>query len=435
MKYLTFIMKTVLLSLFSLSCLFVNAQNEFIHTSGKYILGPCQDTILLRGVNYSPYNWGYTLSDIKFDEIAKSGANSVRIPWYYDNPNAAIYADFVALDSAISRCVQHKMIAILELHDYTCGADTLALSLGSNWWKSTSVLPILMKYKHSIIVNIANEALQVNWQNNKVAALANYKSVYQNIIKSLRAVNGFDFPIMIDAPDCGQSSDVFVNNNTGLDLINADPKRNLIFSAHAYWYGYAGNDSAQMATKINNVVAANIPFVLGEIANEQDDATPCAYTLNYKPLLNYCQSQKIGWLAWIWDHDICPNRQLSSTGNFANLTAYGNDIINNPNYGLLAKAAAKSEYLVKGKCSNPNGIWEHNDNTKAGIYPNPGNGLFYLYNAPNMVAIHVFDAIGKNVSFEFLGQSLLKVNAAPGVYFVSISSKNSLTQTIKLVIN
>ena len=60
----------------------VNAQpNEFIHTSGQYILGPCNDTLKLKGVNYAPYNWGYTLADLKIDQIALTGSNVVRLVW------------------------------------------------------------------------------------------------------------------------------------------------------------------------------------------------------------------------------------------------------------------------------------------------------------------------------------------------------------------
>lgn len=68
------------------------------------------------------------------------------------------------------------------------------------------------------------------------------------IITNLRAVSGFDFPLLIDAPDCGQNSDAFITSGTAADLITFDPAHNLIFSAHAYWYGYAANDSLQMAT-------------------------------------------------------------------------------------------------------------------------------------------------------------------------------------------
>lgn len=43
---------------------------QTIHSSGKYILGPCNDTLLLRGVNYAPYNWGWSPSELLISQIA-----------------------------------------------------------------------------------------------------------------------------------------------------------------------------------------------------------------------------------------------------------------------------------------------------------------------------------------------------------------------------
>jgi len=181
---------------------------------------------------------------------------------------------------------------------------------------------------------------------------------------------GFNFPIMIDTPDCGTNSDTFITSNVANDLIQADPQHNLIFSAHAYWYAFANNDSATMAAKINAVLVANIPFVLGEVANLQDDVNPCAYILNYKPLLNYCQQKKVNWLDWSWDNDVCPARQISSNGNFNSLTTYGEDIVNNPGYGLLTVSAPKSRFLLNG-CST--GINDKTVENSIVLYPNPAS--------------------------------------------------------------
>ena len=41
-----------------------------IHVSGKYILGPCNDTLILKGVNYAPYNWGWSPTQLNFNQIA-----------------------------------------------------------------------------------------------------------------------------------------------------------------------------------------------------------------------------------------------------------------------------------------------------------------------------------------------------------------------------
>ncbi|MGL4598145.1 MAG: hypothetical protein ACRCYO_11470, partial [Bacteroidia bacterium] len=99
-----------LLFLFALSSLRGFAQvDTVIYTSGRYILGPCHDTLLLRGVNYAIYNWGYSINQNKLAEIAQSGANTVRLVWYA-NSGGPEYSNFVALDSALSKCVQHKLI-------------------------------------------------------------------------------------------------------------------------------------------------------------------------------------------------------------------------------------------------------------------------------------------------------------------------------------
>lgn len=432
-------MKKLLLFILTAVTIISQAQtSNFIHTSGKYILGPCNDTLTIKGINYAPYNWGYTLSDLKMDQIAQTGANAVRIVWYWSNPGANVYYNYVALDSAISKCVQHKMIAIVELHDFTCANNPSTLTSGAGWWTNSSVFPILQKYKQSIIINIANEALQVNWASNSTTALATYKSTYQTIITNLRNVTGFDFPLMIDAPDCGQTSDAFITSNTATDLITFDPKHNIIFSAHAYWYGYANNDSLQMATKINNVVAQNIPFVLGEIANQQDDATMCQYNLNYKPLLNYCENKKISWLAWSWDHDGCSARQLSSTGNFTNLTAYGNDIVNNATYGLLSHPAAKSSYLINNKsCNSTTSINDIDPKINFSMAPNPATNELTLTSSHQIENIKLLDVSGRllkeylHIISNTITIPLSGLNA--GTYFVEVKTINGQAAIQKLI--
>lgn len=317
-----------------------------IHTSGRYILGNCGDTLLLKGVNYAPYNWGYSSNQLRMNQIALTGANAVRIPWYASG-TPALYADYVYLDSAISKCIQHDMIPIIELHDQTCQNSTANLLQLASFYTQGSIQGIIQKYKHSLILNVANEALFVNWTGNPAQASLDFQATYSSIISTLRAAN-IEVPIMIDGPDCGTNLDVLAN--VGPALIANDPLQNIIFSAHSYWYAFANNDSMTYLNKVNNALSSNIPFIFGEVANLQDDQQLCQYTLNYKPLLSICESKKIGWLAWSWDNDGCAQRQISSTGNYANLTTYGNVIVNNPVYGIKNKAK-RSRYLLNSDCS------------------------------------------------------------------------------------
>jgi mannan endo-1,4-beta-mannosidase len=189
-----------------------------------------------------------------------------------------------------------------------------------------------------------------------------------------------------------------------------------------------------MATKINNVTAQNIPLVLGEIANQQDDASMCQYNLNYKPLLNYCENKKISWLAWSWDHDGCPARQLSSTGNFSNLTTYGNDIINNTTYGLLSHPAAKSSYLVNNKtCNSTTGIKNSLQDLSISLFPNPSNGTFNITNVNNFKTIKAFDLLGKEVDLIQVSDNTFSLNNK-GVYFIQIQTEQNQLITKPIII-
>jgi mannan endo-1,4-beta-mannosidase len=57
---------------------------------------------------------------------------------------------------------------------------------------------------------------------------------------------------------------------------------------------------------------------------------------SYQSLLSTLQANGIGWLAWSWGPDACKERRISADGDFSRLTRYGDDIVNNPIYGLKA---------------------------------------------------------------------------------------------------
>jgi mannan endo-1,4-beta-mannosidase len=341
--------------LFIIPLLFVlnsNAQlGQTISVNSKYILGPCGDTLILRGVNYAPYNWGWSPSQLNINQVALSGANAIRIVWY-KNPSGttpiSTYSNLTNLDSVLSKCVQNKLVPIVGLHDLTCQNNPSDLINLATWFTQAPMLALINKYKKNLILNVANEALFVNWTGNPSLAQTTFVNTYTTIINSMRS-SGIKVPILIDGPECGTNIDVL--SSIGNTLQTNDPQHNLIFSAHAYWYAYANNDSLTMLNKINNAIAQNIPLLFGEIANLQDDVTNCQYNLNYRALLNICKQKKIGWLAWSWDNDNCTARQISTNGNFASLTTYGNDICNNTSYGLLTNPPTKSQYLLSNGCN------------------------------------------------------------------------------------
>lgn len=404
MSKIYYSVRTLLLSLFILFASIMQAQNATIHTSGGMILGVCGDTILIRGVNYAPYDWGYDSSQNRFDQIAQTGANAVRIPWYASSL-APYYTDAL-LDTAIGTCIRHKMIPILELHDLSCDPNTADLDTLVTWYTTPARLAIFTKYQHSLIIDFANELGFVNWTGNTPVAQQAYVTAYDSAIHVMRRA-GVLVPLMIDAPDCGESVDVLGNVAPG--IISSDPLHNVIFSTHVYWYGYANNDSATMLQDITSAWSHNFPLLFGEVSKYQDSVDNggttyyCHYIDNYTAILNIAKQLSIGWLAWSWDRDLCVARQISTDGTYANLSALGMDIVNNPTYGIAATSILTS-YLKNGTCTSSNGI----DNI---VEQKP-----YLLYYDNDVA-HIRSMSSEMLQlneYDMIGRLLVKTDLQPG---------------------
>ena len=246
------------------------------------------------------------------------------------------------------------MIPILGLWDLTCNNNpSLLNSQLISWWTTNPVLTVLKKHQQYLIINLANELGVYRWAGDnatqQATALTDFKNAYKSAITSIRSA-GLNMPIMIDAPDCGTSIHAFAS--IGQELINHDPKHNLLLSVHAYWADYDGT------AEIHNAVNAKLPLVFGEIANKQaNEGDECYFDLDgtnqnkssptgftYQSLLATLKTNDIGWLAWSWGPDGCANRRISGNGSFGNLTTYGQDIVNNAAYGLKKTAVRSSMF-------------------------------------------------------------------------------------------
>ncbi|BAY07609.1 cellulase family glycosylhydrolase [Calothrix sp. NIES-2098] len=324
----------------------VKAQNvkPTFYTRGRYLYNRFGEKVILNGINLPLLDdWDFPESD-KLTELVKTGANAVRIQWYKDYGQSDRPSYSISdLDKFLTRCQQNRIIPIVMLSDLTCNSDANLLNTQLiPWWIDNDVLKVLKKHESYLIINLANELGFYRWADNQKAALNSFKNAYKSAISSIR--QHLHLPIMIDAPDCGTSIEAF--SLIGQELIASDPDRNLLFSGHAYWADYDG------ISHIETIIKANLPLVFGEIANKQDENIKgttqyCYYdldgtrenhspskTFTYQKLLPLLKQKQIGWLAWCWWKDNCTNRQMTPNGNFSHLTPYGDDLVNNPIYGL-----------------------------------------------------------------------------------------------------
>ncbi|HEY0465373.1 MAG TPA: hypothetical protein VGC79_14260, partial [Polyangiaceae bacterium] len=109
----------------------------------------CGEQVVLRGVNemivWSPGQDGVP----EFAEIAKTGANAVRIVWNEEGSAAA-------LDVAITNALAQQLIPIIEHHGAT--GDLTKLAAVVDYWVQPDIVAVLKKHEQNLLLNIANEA-------------------------------------------------------------------------------------------------------------------------------------------------------------------------------------------------------------------------------------------------------------------------------------
>jgi len=309
--------------------------SEHLYVLGRELYDRCGEKILLRGINHMVI-WTDPAGDT-FPEIAKTGANTLRIVWTAkDHPGEA------ALDHVLARALENELLPIIELHDATGRLDGVPQVV--DFWTRPEIVQVLKRREASLILNIANEA---GTNGTRVEAFVN---VYRPAIERLRAA-GLRLPLMIDAPGWGQ--DINVLQEAAPALLAADPERNLLFSVHMRWVQGARSadpgSSKRIQSEIRESVAMGLPLVIGEFAHA---GVGCQKSIDYQTILSEAQQHEVGWLAWSWGpgNRDCAEMDMTSDGKFATLRAWGLDVaVTHP--ASIQRTSHIPESLRRGACA------------------------------------------------------------------------------------
>jgi len=275
------------------------------YVRGRYLHDTSGYPVILRGVNkMSVFDNDDRDGKISFPEIRKTGANSVRIAWAIRkdlNPGVSD-TDPSVLDQLITNAVQNEMIPMIELHDATGKWDRLDDLIA--YWIQPSIVGIIQKHQKYLLVNIANEVGGADPnQDGTIPDQNQFIAGYISAVQQMRAA-GIHTPLVIDASEYGKDLDML--NNTAAALLNADPEKNLIFSVHMYWsLLYEGADAAFIKNKLRNAVALNYPLIVGEFSrwgayNHGQSVCTGGGEIDYKAILEACNTYGIGWYVWEW---------------------------------------------------------------------------------------------------------------------------------------
>lgn len=283
----------------------------WMRIEGGQIVSASGRPVLLRGINLQ-YGDSPASRLPAIDAIADQGANAIRLQLRRNTTAAQLRA---ALDAIVARGL--VAIPMYWEEDVTCTHDTAGFATAvQRWtvtWKDVLADP---RYRAHLVLNIANEWGQSSrlqdWQDRQVDA-----------IRQIRAA-GLAMPLMIDAPDCGQTPGAF-SAATAARLLAADPYTNLVFSVHAYW---RFQTAALIQAAVDQVRATGVPMVWGEFGQLAFQAASGNAT-DHRALMRDANRRAVGYLAWSW-YGNGPEAVLldmATRDSGGSLTAYGRQVI------------------------------------------------------------------------------------------------------------
>lgn len=233
---------------------------------------------VMRGINHA-HCWFEDQAINVIPAIAQTGSNCVRLVLANGEQWKATSAQMV--EALVNRCKQENMIAILEVHDATGYKDKESLLKAAQYF--VDLKDSLIGQEDYVIINIANE-----WQGNSTSKT--WKEAYLEAIPMLREA-GLAHTIMIDSAGWGQYGRCIQDG--GEELLEADPLGNVMFSIHMY--GTAGGSEQSIEKNLRYATDLNLCVCVGEFGYTHTDGD-----VQEDYLMQYCQDNQIGYIAWSW---------------------------------------------------------------------------------------------------------------------------------------
>jgi len=320
------------------------AQNTY-QVKGRFLTDPCGDTVILRGVNKMViWRWGAGDGLTSLAEIAKTGANCVRMVWDYSGT-----ADM--LNTALTTCEQLKMIPLIEQHDDNPADNTNEvdnLPLYMQYWMKPDVLAVLKAHQAHLLLNIVNEL------GTFATTTDAFINAYKDAITTFRTA-GVNAPLVIDASGYGQNIDML--EAAGPTLSAFDPGHNILYSVHLYWQYNFGDTDDEVTQTLQQSVDNNLPLIVGEFCKYQTNGDS-GQAVSYKNIIAQCNAKKIGYLAWEWGpgnlgdaNKPVPWVGFTTDGTFATLNGWGYEVGWSSTDGIHA-TSVKSHYLLTDSCAS-----------------------------------------------------------------------------------
>jgi mannan endo-1,4-beta-mannosidase len=317
--------------------------SQGFRVNGTQLLDANGTNFIMKGINI-PLAWFISDVNNNIDNMKRiTNANCFRIVMQLDTPD-------VIWQTCVKKCIDNKIIPMVELHDVTGSNNVNDLQRMTNFWISKAAYlkrPDIARY---ILINVANE--WGDWAMSHPAADPSatvWRDAYSDAVKLLRQAN-ITTTIVVDAPGYGQDEKANVILNYAKDVQANDPLHNVLFSIHMYceWSPIGGSDPATLIPAIKN---AGIPLIVGEFGDHMRPPSGSC-NIDVVKIMRTCQTYDIGWLAWVWKVNNFLDLSNDWAGN--SLTNWGQTVINGA-YGTK-NAVTASVFPETAGCGTWNGF-------------------------------------------------------------------------------
>lgn len=231
-----------------------------ITTDQHFIYDAAKQPVFLRGVNHLyAANPNERINGIP--AIKTAGSNVIRLQ--LDETTTE-----TQFEGAMARIVENKMVALVTLtaegNKLTCTEDSTYLlkAVDDLWLKKFMPVLVQDRFQPHLMLNIANGWGIMDVFNPDSLGYQEYLDTYKALIRKFRTA-GFKFPLVIDAPSCGQDFNAFLSGRSR-ELMAADTAKNLVFGVHAE--GAKWNSSDKIVHAATQLYNEKVPFIVTEFA-------------------------------------------------------------------------------------------------------------------------------------------------------------------------
>jgi mannan endo-1,4-beta-mannosidase len=287
---------------------------QYFSVDGRKLMDANGNEFIIRGMN-NPHIWISGPSYRALDRISELNTNCIRIVWMTKGKSKE-------LDKIIRKCLELKLIPMVELHDVTGGTTSEGVMQMVDYYLRPDIKEVLLAHEKYLLLNIANE-----WGDHFTTSEFWYDT-YKQAVDSLRKA-GYKTTVVIDGSGWGQKLQPILD--FGSKLLEKDPLHNLLFSVHMYG---SWNDAEKIKSELQAAYDHNLPLIVGEFGyNYNDGANNLKCKVDHRVILETCQQLKYGYIPWSWTGNNEENAWLdiADPKDWKTLTWWGREVYEDEN--------------------------------------------------------------------------------------------------------